>query len=192
MPAGSQILIKLLAQDQTMEIKLLSVELAPQGKPNFNKIFQKGQTASLRVIEKHVSLVILAGFISKMIDSLNNYFNVVRPLTNSQIEELTIDLMQFKDYRLEEFLAFFEGVKKGRYGKIFDRLDQSIIWQMWDQYETERENYFYSDHKNSKDNNLESNVRSNPNAAAEIQNKLSKIGSGFTNMANKLKGNKDG
>lgn len=181
-----------MANDDNISLKLRSVELAPQGKPDFNKIFEKGQTASLRVIEKHVSPVLLAGLISKMIDSLNNYFNVVRPLTNSQIEELSIDLMQFKDYRLEEFLAFFEGIKKGRYGKIYDRLDQSTIWEMWDKYHQERESFFYTDHLNAKDDNIESNVKQDPTKSIEIMNKISKIGSGFSNMANKLKGNKDG
>lgn len=181
-----------LIENKTTEIKFKAIELAPQGKPDFDKIFEKGQTASLRVVEKHVKPVLLAGIISSMIDSVNEYFNVVRPMTSAQIQELSIDFMQLKDHRLEDFLAFFEGCKKGRFGKVFDRLDQSIIWQMWDQYEAERENYFYSDHKKAQDNNIESNVRSNPTAAIEIQNKISKLGSGFTNMANKLKGNKDG
>lgn len=188
MPAASQTLVQHLAQDQTMQIKLRAVELAPQGKPNFNKIFEKGQTASLRVIEKQVKPVLLAGIISKMIDGINSYFNVVRPMTNAQIEELTIDMMQLKDHRLEDFLAFFEGIKKGRYGKIYDRLDQSVIWEMWDKYEEERESYFYNQHKQAKDDNVH-DTRTAPNAATEAINKLSSLGSGMQNLKQHLKKN---
>lgn len=177
-----------MAQDQTMQIKLRAVELAPQGKPDFNKIFEKGQTASLRVIEKQVKPVLLAGIISKMIDGINSYFNVVRPMTNAQIEELTIDMMQLKDHRLEDFLAFFEGIKKGRYGKIYDRLDQSVIWEMWDKYEEERESYFYNQHKQAKDDNVH-DARTAPNAATEAINKLSSLGSGMQNLKQHLKKN---
>lgn len=188
LPAASQTLVQHLAQDQTMQIKLRAVELAPQGKPDFNKIFEKGQTASLRVIEKQVKPVLLAGIISKMIDGINSYFNVVRPMTNAQIEELTIDMMQLKDHRLEDFLAFFEGIKKGRYGKIYDRLDQSVIWEMWDKYEEERESYFYNQHKQAKDDNVH-DARTVPNAATEAINKLSSLGSGIQNLKQHLKKN---
>ena len=105
-------LSEVIYQQPQVQIKLRAVELAPQGKPDFNKIFEKGQTASLRVIEKQVKPVLLAGIISKMIDGINSYFNVVRPMTNAQIEELTIDMMQLKDHRLEDFFSVFRGNKK--------------------------------------------------------------------------------
>lgn len=175
-----------LIENKTTEIKFKAIELAPQGKPDFNKIFEKGQTASLRVVEKHVKPVLLAGVISSMIDSVNEYFNVVRPMTSNQIQELTIDFMQLKDHRLEDFLAFFEGIKKGRYGKIYDRLDQSVIWEMWDKYEEERESYFYNQHKQAKDNNVH-DTRMAPNAATEAINKLISLGSGMQNLKQYLK-----
>lgn len=175
-----------LIENKTTEIKFKAIELAPQGKPNFDKIFEKGETCSLRVIEKHVKPVLLAGIISSMIDSVNEYFNVVRPMTSVQIQELSIDFMQLKDYRLEDFLAFFEGVKKGRYGKIYDRLDQSVIWEMWDKYEEERESYFYSEHKRAKDDNI-NDTRTAPNATTEAINKLTGLGYGFQNLKQQLK-----
>lgn len=186
MPKGSSTLVNFLIENKTTEIKFKAIELAPQGKPNFDKIFEKGETCSLRVIEKHVKPILLAGVISSMIDSVNEYFNVVRPMTSNQIQELTIDFMQLKDHRLEDFLAFFEGIKKGRYGKIYDRLDQSVIWEMWDKYEEERENYFYNQHKQAKDNNVHDTRRA-PNAATEAINKLSSLGSAMQNLKQHLK-----
>ncbi len=43
--------------------------------------------------------------------------------------------------RMEEIVAFFEAMKKQTYGKIYERLDPAIIWEHWEKYDNERNEY---------------------------------------------------
>lgn len=110
-------------------------ELAPQGKPNFAMIFEEGtQVATWN--RQFGGPEVAAAFIVVLLSDLVNNFNTFEKMTDGQREDLALDMaVDLWWVKMEEIAAFFEGCKRGYYGKITNRLDPPIVWEMWDKYE---------------------------------------------------------
>lgn len=70
-----------------------------------------------------------------------NTFNVIRPMTAEQIVACASEILNTstEDYlSIEDLTIFFQGAKNGKYGKIYDRLDQQIIFEMLEVYRQQR------------------------------------------------------
>lgn len=113
---------------------------APSGKPNIPAIIEHGTQIS--VWNRNHGKGFTAKVLYLFLVSLNNYFNVVRPMSAEHMEDIAADMANMWEYKFEDFIAFFEGVKRERWGKIRDRLDPSVIWDQWDGYLFDRDQYF--------------------------------------------------
>lgn len=79
--------------------------------------------------------------ISALIGAFANSFNVVRQMTAAQITACAFDLMESakEDWlAMEDLVLFFDLARKGKYGKVYDRLDQQTIFEMLELYREER------------------------------------------------------
>lgn len=77
--------------------------------------------------------------LSLLISDLVNSFNVSRQMNGAQIMELAEDFATDLWWiKFEELPAFFEGIKKGTIGKVYERLDPPLIWEFWDIYARKR------------------------------------------------------
>lgn len=122
-------------------MKKSASQLAPAGNPNFELLISK-QTTQLSQWKRQYGVDKVTEIIFFLIEDLNNYFNVSRPMNTTQMANLAIEFTQELWWaRMEEIIAFLEGVKKQRYGKVYERLDPAYIWEMWDKYQTDREDY---------------------------------------------------
>ncbi len=71
---------------------------------------------------------------------LNAKLNIKNKMSDLQVDFFVSDLLdecKDKDYRLEELVYFFEQVAKSRYGKIYERLDQALLFEFLAVYEKE-------------------------------------------------------
>ncbi len=65
-----------------------------------------------------------------LLSELNLFFNIGKGMNPPQIK-MTIDLilsdLELKNLKPEDFKVCFDGIKRGKYGKLYDRLDGQII-----------------------------------------------------------------
>lgn len=79
-----------------------------------------------------------------------NTFNVIRPMSANQIVSCASEILNTsnEDYlSMEDLTIFFQGAKTGKYGKVYDRLDQQMIFEMLEIYRQER----HEQYQNIKD-----------------------------------------
>ncbi len=95
------------------------------------------------------------GLLIVMLTDFCNFYNVIRPMSATQIVDCAFELINtsIEDYLgIEDFTIFFQGAKNGKYGKIYDRLDQQIIFDMLEMYRQERHEK-YMNIKEEKESN---------------------------------------
>lgn len=98
------------------------------------------------------------GLLVVILTEFCNFYNVVRPMTAEQIVSCAFDLINTanEDYlSIEDLTIFFQGAKSGKYGKIYDRLDQQTIFDMLEIYRQERHQKYMAI-KEEKDANYKS------------------------------------
>ena len=81
------------------------------------------------------------GIVTALLTGFSNSFNVVRPMSTTQIVQCAYDLVmtsQEDQLSLEDYVLFFKGAREGKYGRILDRLDQPTIFEMLEQYRQQR------------------------------------------------------
>jgi hypothetical protein len=97
------------------------------------------------LIEKYGKEKVHAVIVAMLTEWVNS-FNVVRPMTPDQIVSCTHEILNssHEDYLgVEDLIIFFQGAKNGKYGKVYDRIDQQTIFEMMEVYRQQRhEEYF--------------------------------------------------
>lgn len=136
-----------------MAIKELAMSLAPGGKPDFPAIFDDTKTSQVSSWTNKYGKLQTAKLVVVLLEDLNSYFNVSRPMNVNQMVDLSIEIVsELWAYRMEEIVALMEAIKKQTYGKIYERLDPAIIWEHIDKHNEARENFFFfraTSHKQS-------------------------------------------
>lgn len=81
----------------------------------------------------------LRGFMVKIINDLVDFFNVGKTMGAIQVAQ-TADLVieEYYFFKPDDFKLCFTRVKKGLYGKIYDRIDGQMILEWLHQYKQER------------------------------------------------------
>lgn len=94
---------------------------------------------------------IAKAFLVVAVTDLVQSFNVGKNMDARQIAFLVQSIL--KDYyylKLDELKLCFDNIKKGRYGKVFDRLDAAVIYEFIEVFLVERLNYI-QDKRNSEE-----------------------------------------
>lgn len=177
-------LMNIITDNNLSIIKRKAIVLAPGGRPRFELIFDSNNpTRQLSFWNKEYGKPTVTKLISILIEDLNVYFNVSRPMTAGQQQDLAIEIVEALWWiRMEEIVAFFEAVKKQTYGKIYERLDAAIIWEYWRNYELERENYLYNEQMKFKQSDPREKQE---NAEVTKFGKLSEAIGNMKNLINK-------
>lgn len=83
--------------------------------------------------------------IGALLTAFNESLNLVRPMTPEQIFECSRELVMTTEedqLSIEDYVLFFKGAKEGKYGRVFDRMDQQTIFEMLEQYREQRHKEF--------------------------------------------------
>lgn len=128
--------------ENLFEKKRLASLLVSGDSPNFALIIKNGTQLSVLKRERGVDVVV--GILSLIIAEFCSSFNIKHNMSAEQIADLALELVgEYWAYKLEDFVAFFNLAKKGRYGKIYDRIDAPTIFQMLVEYNIDREKSLY-------------------------------------------------
>ena len=106
---------------------------------------------SLVRISKEVGEVFLISFLGNILLDLSSFFNIGKGLSPEQIVWLAKEIK--KDYfylKPTELKLCFDNAKKGKYGKLYDRLDGMIIYEWIETYLSERTNVVIKQNANEK------------------------------------------
>lgn len=141
MTKASRSLEVILENKDVISLKKAAIKYAPAGAPKFEVLLSQ-ETLQVSEWKRMLGKDKVTELIFFLIEDLNNYFNVSRPMNTSQMANLAIEMTEtLWMIRMEEIVAFFESIKKQRYGKIYERLDPAFIWELYEQYDRERDDY---------------------------------------------------
>ena len=126
-----------------MELNILKREIVENGKPKFEMIFNGGTSTTLQEMKKGIGEKNVVKLIVLLLEDLVNYFNVQRPMTIDQITDLAFEISsELKLDRFEEIIAFFEGIKRQQFGKVYERFDAPTFWKFyWGENENDPNSY---------------------------------------------------
>ena len=85
--------------------------------------------------------------VASLLGSFCNSFNVVRPMTPEQIMQCAFDMIESANedqLSIEDIVIFFDQARQGNYGKVYDRLDQQTIFELFESYRQARHEAFRS------------------------------------------------
>lgn len=105
---------------------------------NFNTIAER-RTPSLIAIARYGSEDTALDLLYTMLSATVRFFNVAGNMSDEQIEETAC--IVFDGYRtlsLDDCALCLKRAKSGQYGKVYDRLDGSVILGWFEQYTSER------------------------------------------------------
>lgn len=163
---------------------LIKSEFTSAGVVDINKILDEGTPVAVWNARqgKKTTIKLFALFISDLV----NTFNVSRQMSGPQIMELAEDLATDLWFvKFEEIPAFFEAIKKGTIGKVYERLDAPLIWEFWDIYARKRSEVIesrqaakmFADPGNEKtiEDRREGKIESFGDAIRQVKNTLREI-----------------
>lgn len=115
------------------------------------------------------------GLLVVMLTDFCGFYNVIRPMSADQIVSCAFDILSSssEDFlSIEDLTLFFQGAKMGKYGKIYDRLDQQLIFEMLEIYRQERHEKYVNiqEEKHANYKAMGSMTRSGADEMQEIKN----------------------
>lgn len=91
-----------------------------------------------KLFGQHGDFVIHA-FLNVVIADLVSFFNLGKNMNDQQIKQTSqLIISEYWFLKPEDFKLCFNQAKKGRYGKVFDRIDGMVIMEWLNQYCLER------------------------------------------------------
>ncbi len=121
----------------------------------------KSPSCSISVMRKEFGLMKVQAFVGKMIIDVAMFFNVGKMINEIQVASVAnLIIEEYYYLKPDDFKLCFNRAKKGKYGKIYDRIDGQIIFDWLNTYVEERIMFFedkgnlnHDKHKHGKDIN---------------------------------------
>ena len=74
-------------------------------------------------------------FITGYLDvTFNGCFNLDKNLTGQQLIAFAEEILEDESLTVEDIICFCNGVRRGLYGKVYNRIDLGVVNEMWQQY----------------------------------------------------------
>ena len=113
-------------------------------KCNTHELCLKSDMPKLSVLKKETSEQKVIDLIITWILDLNEFLNLSRKMTESQIEQTAEMLLtDFHYFNIADVNLVFQNAKKGRYGALYESLDGMKIYTWFEQYAKERSEIAY-------------------------------------------------
>lgn len=99
------------------------------------------QSTSLAALKKQYSPDWTQAYIAVWIVNINEFFNVSRPMSDSQVEETAFHILTIYYYlKISDITLIFNRAKRGEFGQLYESLDGSKILSWFEKYAVERMN----------------------------------------------------
>jgi len=161
---------------ESLEVKQIKNELATTVK-TITDVF-KVKKPTLKQLEILTSQGHVIAYLNKWIIDTLGFFNIGKSMDEHQVMETSFLIWQtYPAMGIQEIYFVFNQAKKGKYGKIYDRIDGSIIFEWFNSFWEERlnaaEGLSHQDHIRNKERTGES--YSTNQAAKEYAYKVRKF-----------------
>ena len=115
---------------------------------------RKGISGIVKDLGRDRGELYVKALLTEAIIDLSEFFNVQNNFSERQVVS-TVNIIREKYYyfKPDDFKLCFKEAMKGTYGKVYNRLDGSLIMEWLESYETERVSFFEgkSDHQAYRD-----------------------------------------
>lgn len=129
-------LINLLVKKDSAELAKIGMEIMPSGKPDFEGI---RNYPALQLTKGSGQEATSMNGIYLLIEDFCSSLNVKSNLSVEQMIECAgILFNDCGNYRLEDYYTMFEMAKRGKLGKVYERLDIEVLSNMKDAYDNIR------------------------------------------------------
>lgn len=108
-----------------------------------------------------------------LVDLVNTYRNVSVMGEEDAAEVAAHIVDNFGHITLSEFAVFCEGCKNGKYGKVYNRFDRPVFFEMWDKYLEAREGYLMDKRQKEKGEDAKNFFAAMKEKAPEVFQELS-------------------
>lgn len=96
-------------------------------------------TPPLSVVRKEYGEQSLQAILVIILTDLIKFFNVGKTVGQDQlVQTIRLIIEDFYYFNIEDFKLCFNNAKRGRYGKVYDRIDGNIIYEWLQKYSEER------------------------------------------------------
>lgn len=142
-----------------------AAKLMPTGEPDFDMTLDRPTLS--RVINRAGAKETFR-MIANLLEDFNNSVNVVRPMNSLQITECAMFLITERhSLRLEDYVMLFAMAKRGKLGKIMDRLDIETISRFKEEYEAIR--YAHGERNSTIESGQKESLYEEPKNPAPVQ-----------------------
>lgn len=101
-------------------------------------------TPELAVFRKQKGEMTLYALMTIMINDLLDFFSTGKTMGERQmVTTIRMIVEDFYYFNIEDFKLCFDNAKRGKYGKIYDRIDGNIIYEWLQKYSEERTDVAY-------------------------------------------------
>lgn len=130
------------------------------------------------------TVAIIAGIIK----FINDQLNIPNKMNKNQILNAAIALLEeYWGYNIEELIYFSKGVLTGKYGKIYQSFDQSVLFDLLHEYDMQRADAIELEHKNRKTQSVAECKELSPELKEILKEAINKNNKTEKCLAEKLK-----
>ncbi len=130
------------------QLSRLSTGIIKNGQIQVHRIFEKPQLSTLILQHGKTNIKKL---LAVLLDDFVMSFKTANRMTPTEYSSVLDNIiMEYWNLRLEDFALFFNRAKTGIYGKIFNRIDQEVLFGMLDEYVKQRSKDIEQKHEQQK------------------------------------------
>lgn len=112
-----------------------------RGVVRFDRVFSIPSEQRIPALIKDYGLEVMAGHISGVVGVALNAMNLRIGMNTEQLIDLAIDILeeaQDDNLAMEDLLLFLQQLVRGKRGKIYDRMDSTVFFELFAAYREER------------------------------------------------------
>lgn len=146
---------KVIGEIQSKGININLPDYIKGGKPEYKNLLSIERQYRIPELSK-TSYKDVRNILAVVITSFVNSFNVKNNMNEKQVFDLAENIIETSNednLSIEDVIVFLKGAKMGRYGKVYDRLDEQVIFEMFERYRQERHEHILTLRNESHANN---------------------------------------
>lgn len=130
-----------LAETNHISLNEHRAPMLSHGQPNFPRLFKIKYTDRIPAMVQAAGREHVRSLVATMIMHYTNSLNLSNTLSAMQVVSIADKLLQMgmvDHVSIVELDVFLEQTKLGRYGQLYNRLDEAVLLYMFDQYLEQR------------------------------------------------------
>lgn len=134
-------LMSIIARDEGPAVQAAALELMPHGTPDFTQLLSTPYFNRIPALIEGLGFELVHFLVCKLIYDLRACINVKNTMNDKQVMSCAGIIIRkcFNEHLgLQDLICFFEGIKMGQWGKLYDRLDCPVLSEMLENFRAAR------------------------------------------------------